>query len=157
MHNIELSEDLKKELQPILSKGIKAIFSDLFSVEISEYKITNTQIEKDLISIGRLHQEDMDLYVRFIFQKELLRPVLSQIYSPEFLENDAVFKDTAGEIVNILCGQIKCFLNNNGYNLAFDIPEVHSIDEAEKYDRSFLNLCFSLNEDSHFLLNLNQD
>jgi hypothetical protein len=86
----------------------------------------------------------------------LLKPLLMQLYSPQFLADQSVYADAACEIVNILASQVKAFLNGHGYKLVLDLPAV-----CEKPDmfqqEPVINVRFSLNSDQCFLVDVTTD
>ncbi len=150
----QISAELQKKLGPVIAKGIRNIFSELFHAEIIESEAITEHHKSQMVCIGRLIQKDIKIDLRFFFEKELLKPLLSSIYSPDFLENDQVFEDAACEIVNILCGQIKAFMNKNGYDLGMEVPHMGVNDVESAESDALINVCFSLNQDQCFLIDL---
>jgi two-component system chemotaxis response regulator CheY len=153
--DIVFSDTIKEELQPVIAKGLENIFSELFHVEILPDELQKPQGKKDMVCVGRLKQNDMSIVLRFFFNQSLLKPLLRQLYSTEFLENDEIFGDSACEIVNILCAQVKAFLNKKGYSLELGIPKAAQNDAVEDNEESSLNISFSLNESDNFMVDLN--
>lgn len=153
---IDLSEAMRERLEPVISVGLRNIFSELFHVEIVASDFDDTQGAKDMVCVGNLYQDNMTLALRFFFNQKLLEPLLRQIYSSEFLEKDETFADAACEIVNILCAQVKAFLNKNGYDLEIGLPETAKNNSGQgKNADSYLNISFSLSEDDNFYVDLN--
>lgn len=153
---MSIPKELRKDLEPILSSGVKKLFSELFCIEIINDDLVSAGESKDLTCIGRLYQNDLELLLRFVFQHQLLKALLSQMYSPEYLKDPKVYEDAAGEIVNMLCAQVKAFLNKNGYNLNMDIPKVnHDITPAQN-NGSLINLSFSTNDSDGFYVDLKE-
>ena len=142
--DIVFSDTIKEELQPVIAKGLENIFSELFHVEILPDELQKPQGKKDMVCVGRLKQNDMSIVLRFFFNQSLLKPLLRQLYSTEFLENDEIYGDAACEIVNILCAQVKAFLNKKGYSLELGIPKAAQNDAVEDNEESSLNISFSL-------------
>lgn len=149
-----ISHELQKKLAPVISKGVKNIFSELFHTDIMENHQITEDMKKQMVCIGRLQQEDIIIDLRFFFEKGLLKPLLVNLYSPEFLNNDGVFEDAACEIVNILCGQIKAFMNKNGYALNMTVPQMGINDSEISESDALVNVCFSFNKDQCFLIDL---
>lgn len=147
-------EEIKRELNPIISNGVRQIFSELFDVSIIPDEKVELYSENEMVALGRLYLEDFEMVVRFVFDKALLVPLLRQMYSPEFLEDNNVYADAACEIVNILCSQIKALLYKRGFEVNMDIPEIgpqgHKLNPSE----SVLNVRFKLNEGDGFLIDL---
>jgi hypothetical protein len=149
-----LPEQLCQELKPVMASGMEHIFSEMFNVRI----LTSGEIGKDgqaytMSAIGHLYRDDIDLTLRFLFDEDLLRPLLSQFYSPEFLEKREVYEDAACEIVNILCNQVKAYLGRQGYHLVLNLPRMERPGSAQAID-PIMNIHFSLNSDRHFLVGL---
>lgn len=147
------------ELKPVVAEGVSTIFSSMFNAEI----LPNTgSYEPDrpgeMICIGRLFQKDMDVTLRFSFDEELLRPLLTQLYAPKFLKDRKVFEDAACEIVNILCAQIKAFMNEKGHRLELALPYMAGSGKAvDSASGSILNIRFTLNNADHFLVDVAVD
>lgn len=148
-----LPPEIDKQLKPIIAKGIESIFSTLFSVKILPVDYTPDQLSKAMICVGRLHQNDTQIQLRFFFDQALLKPLMMQLYAPEFLEDNKVYEDAACEIINILCAQVKFFMNNKGYNMVTDFPEMASKASFSKDDPA-LNVHFSLNDEKYFLVDV---
>jgi two-component system chemotaxis response regulator CheY len=153
-HHQKLFEKIKTDLNPIVSSGIKGIFSEIFQTELVETKELGEHHKKQMVCVGRLSQPDFTVDMRFFFDHMLLKPLLSQMYSPEFLKNENVYHDSACEIVNILCAQVKAFLNKNGFDLDMDIPKMGSTNEELNKNSASLNICFSLNEQNFVMIDL---
>lgn len=149
-------ETMVRELRPVISRGIKNIFSEMFATEIVPENQLSAADHKKLVCIGVLHQKDVSIALRFFFDEELLRPLLGNIYSPEFLNDPAIYEDAACEIVNILCAQVKAFLNNHGYSLVLDQPRMGIDNQQDKNVSSIMNVRFSINEDQCFLVDLSK-
>lgn len=151
-----LPDSLREELKPVVAKGIKNIFSELFHVEIVSDDYVSKLSGRELVCLGRLYQSDMTLITRFLFNEDLLKPLLAQLYASEYIKSDDIYESAACEIVNILCNQIKAFLNKHGYNLEFDIPQMEKQEDKVSQADSVLNVHFSLNEDQHFIIDLEE-
>lgn len=150
----KISVEMQKQLGPVISKGVKNIFSELFHTEIIENSQITDHHRTQMVCIGRLEQKGITIDLRFFFEKALLKPLLANIYAPDYLDNDAVFEDAACEIVNILCGQIKAFMNKNGYQLGMSVPRMGINDAAVADSDALINVCFSFNQDQCFLVDL---
>lgn len=153
-NKFEMPAELQKELGPVISKGMRNIFSELFQVSILENNNIEDHYKKQMVCIGRLYQEGVVIDLRFFFDKSLLRPLLENIYAPGFLDSDEVFADAAAEIVNILCSQIKAFMNKKGFTLEMDIPEMGVNEKKSEDSDAILNVCFSMSQDECFLVDL---
>ena len=153
-HNIP--SELKKELGTVIAKGLQDIFSVLFQVEIVPDDYQAFSHEKNMICVGRLHQQGICIDLRFCFSEDLLKPLLQNIYAPKFLEDDQLYGDAACEIVNILSSQVKAFLNQKGYKLELDLPKLApdaSPSDSDDAD-SIMNIFFSLSESEVFLIDV---
>lgn len=150
-----LPEEITKELEPIISKGMEDIFSVLFQVDVVPEDHPGLKEGSNLICLGRIFQDDIEICLRFFFSYDLLQPLLSNLYSPTYLDRDSVYEDAACEIVNILSAQVKAFLNQKGYDFDFSLPTL-----AKKADLSqeepLMNVYFSLNASESFLVDLRQ-
>lgn len=147
-------EALSRELKPVISKGMKNIFSEMFYTEIIPDNQISEADQKKMVCIGIMHQNNITIALRFFFDEDLLRPLLRQLYSPEHLKKRSVYEDAACEIVNILCAQVKSFLNEHGYSLEFDLPRMGTDDQQCKTPDSIMNVRFSINEEQCFLVDL---
>lgn len=152
-----IPQKLQQELKPFIAKGIENIFSEMFKVKIVTQDQEVPDDSKDLVCIGRLHQHNILIFLRFLFDQELLRPMLQQLYAPQFLKDPKIYEDAACEIVNILCSQIKAFLNGHGYNLQLDFPEMAARANKNRQADSIMDIRFSLNEDQFFLIDVSTD
>lgn len=150
---LRLSVKLRDELKPTVSHAMENIFSDFFQVDIVSDSTSWEENNKKLTCIGRLHQKDITIALRFYFDQNLLQPLLEKFYTPQHLQDEKVYEDAACEIVNILCGQVKAFLNKNGYSLEFDLPEMGPPPQTENA-HSVMNVHFSLNEEKHFYVDM---
>ncbi|GEM_PF-779566 len=148
---------LRDDLKPVVAKGIANIFSEIFKVEIIPDDKVLSGHDKDMVCIGRMRQNDFLIVLRFFFDQQLLRPLLMRLYSPKFLEDKAVYEDAACEIVNILCAQIKAFLNSHGYALTLDLPAMSTDSEAVQDADSIMNIHFQLNEGQDFMIDVSAD
>lgn len=146
-------ESLYEDLKPVVAEGMKTIFSELFHIEIIPENSAERQAEKHMVCVGLLKEANVTMVLRFFFDRILLKSLLHQIYAPEYLERDDTFQDAAAEIVNILCGQVKHFLNNKGFNFEFAADNL-SVDLVEGDDDPILNIAFSLNQQQAFLIDL---
>jgi len=148
---------LRDDLRPVVAKGIENIFSEIFKVKIVSDDVIAGN-DKDMVCIGRLHQNDFLIVLRFFFDQNLLRPLLMQLYSPRFLEDKAIYEDAACEIVNILCAQIKAFLNTHGYALKLDLPVMGFKNDGDYSEAaSIMNIHFALNKEQDFLIDVSAD
>lgn len=152
--NSRIPEKVRKELGPVISKGVKSIFSELFQANILEQSEVQEYYSDQMVCIGRLQQNDMIIDIRFFFDRELLHPLLCNIYAESFLKENDVYEDAASEIVNILCGQIKAFMNKNGFELQMMQPRIGGADDLGKDSDAFLNVGFSLNQSDCFVIDL---
>ncbi|TVQ83605.1 MAG: response regulator [Micavibrio sp.] len=145
--------DIRAELESIVTDGVKQIFSDMFSVSIMREETPAKGNGKDFVCAGRLHEDDMSITLRFHFDQNLLQPLLAQIYAPDYLADEEIYCDAACEIVNILGNQIKSRLNDYGYALSLDFPEICGDMKAGAGD-SVLNVRFSLNSERYFIVDV---
>lgn len=152
--NSGIPDEIRKKLGPVISKGVRNIFSELFQATILEQNEVQEYYQDQMVCIGRLEQNNITIDIRFFFDRELLHPLLLNIYSEDFLEENNVYEDAASEIVNILCGQIKAFMNSNGFELQMLPPRMGGADEAGKDSDAFLNVGFSLNQSDSFMVDL---
>lgn len=148
------AKELEQEIAPILTQGIENIFSELFDVDIISNESILTYAEKEMVAVGKLHEDDFEIVMRFVFDKALLIPLLRQFYSPQFLEKDETYIDAACEVVNILSCQVKAYLNERGYNLTMDLPEIGAQDHKVNSAHSVLNVRFCLNDADSFLIDV---
>lgn len=148
-----LSAEIQQELRPVIARGVQKIFSNIFNVEIIPEDYAGNDLENSMMCIGRLHQQGMTINLRFFFDQALLKPLLRQLYSPQFLADEGVYADAACEIVNIMASQVKAFLNGHGYNLSLDLPEVCTTPDLRSKE-PVIDIRFSLNEEQHFLVDL---
>ncbi|MBU0859080.1 MAG: hypothetical protein KJ667_04005, partial [Alphaproteobacteria bacterium] len=148
-----LSDEMKQELRPVIAKGIEKIFSNIFNVQIIPEDYAQADLDNSMICMGRLHQKDISINLRFFFDQQLLKPLLMQIYSPQFLADDAIYGDAACEIVNILASQVKAFLNGHGYKLSLDQPEMCA-KPIMGQSEPVIDVRFSLNKDRFFLVDV---
>lgn len=148
-----LSNELKTELKPVISRGLEKIFSNLFNVKIIPEDFNGPALNGSMVCVGRLFQDDITINLRFFFEQSLLRPLLMQLYAPQFIADEKVYADAACEIVNILASQVKAFLNNHGYQLSLDFPEM--TENGHKNNESaVIDVLFSLNSESYFLVDV---
>jgi CheY-like chemotaxis protein len=153
------SVKLAAELKPVVAEGVGQIFSSMFNADITP---SGPEFESDhagdMICVGRLYQKDMDVTLRFAFDEGLLRPLLAQIYAPRYLQDKTVYADAACEIVNILCAQVKAFMNEKGHQLELSLPYMAGTGKAGDVPAgAILNVRFALNEDQHFLVDVAVD
>jgi two-component system chemotaxis response regulator CheY len=148
-----LPEQIQKELRPVIARGMQKIFSNIFNVQIIPEGYVGDDLDNSMMCVGRLHQQGMTITLRFFFDQVLLKPLLRQLYSPQFLADDAVYADAACEIVNILASQVKAFLNGHGYSLSLDLPEVCTKPDLRSKE-PVIDIRFSLNEEQHFLVDV---
>lgn len=148
-----LSEEMQSQLRPVIAKGVQKIFSNIFNVEIVPQDYNGRDLDNSLMCVGRLHQEGISINLRFFFDQQLLKPLLMQLYSPQFLADQAVYGDAACEIVNILASQVKAFLNGHGYKLALDLPVVCDKPDWRRQE-PVIDVRFSLNSDQCFLVDV---
>lgn len=148
-----LPEDIQAELRPVISRSVQKIFSNIFNVEIVPQDYNGRDLDNSLMCIGRLHQEGVTINLRFFFDQQLLKPLLMQLYSPQFLASQEVYSDAACEIVNILASQVKAFLNGHGYKLILDLPQMCDKPDLRQSE-PVIDVRFSLNKDSCFLVDL---
>lgn len=152
--NYKLLDTLSEDLRPVVTKGMKNIFSELFQLEIVPDSYIKKEDQQKMVCIGRLHQQGLTIALRFFFDHDLLKPILRQLYSPQYLENHDVYEDAACEIVNIICAQIKAFLNQHDYNVTLELPEIGPQDSKCSSADSIMNIYFSVNQDQYFLVDV---
>lgn len=156
-NNSHLSQRLCDELNPIVKSGIQNIFSNLFNVDtIPDSKIGDAK-DQSMICVGNLYQDEVSINIRFFFDKKLLEPLLKNVYSDEFLQDPSIYGDAACEIVNILCAQVKAFLNKQGYELQLGIPQIDKDSLNDEGKEALMNVYFSLNEEDYFLVDVSEE
>jgi len=148
-----LSDEIQTQLRPVIARGVQKIFSNIFNVEIIPQDYNGRDLDNSLMCVGRLHQEGMSFNLRFFFDQQLLKPLLMQLYSPQFLADQSVYGDAACEIVNILASQVKAFLNGHGYKLVLDLPVLCEKPEMRQQE-PMIDVRFSLNSDQCFLVDV---
>ena len=152
----KLSDELCEELRPVMAAGLEKIFSEIFNVSIlSLGELKSSPASYTFACIGRLRGNDIAITLRFLFDEDLLRPLLAQFYAPDFLKTREVYEDAAAEIVNILCNQVRSFLTSRGYQLELELPQAVRPDIEFGVD-SLLNVHFSLNSDRHFMVDVSE-
>lgn len=152
--SLGITREVSENLKPIVTSGMENIFSSMFHVEIISTDSFLSSKEKEFICIGKLYQKDIKIALRFIFTKNLLKPLLKNLYSDDFLEKQEVYEDAASEIVNILCNQVKKYLNDHGYSLDFERPEMDTQCEKCNDFNSVMNVAFSYKNDDNFYVDL---
>lgn len=154
LDSLQIPEKVRRELGPVISKGVKSIFSELFQATILEQSEVQGYYKDQMVCIGRLQQNDIVIDIRFFFDRDLLHPLLCNIYAESFLQDNQVYEDAASEIVNILCGQIKAFMNQNGFDLKMMTPRIGGADDLGKGSDAFLNVGFSMNQADCFVIDM---
>jgi hypothetical protein len=148
----EISKDLKDKIAENVEGIIHQIFSSYFGVDVVVDDAKSSE-DKSNTCLCQVHmqQKDMDMFLRFNFDKSLLARLVEDAYSSDGeADTMAAYNDAACEIANIVCCKVKALLNGNGYNLDMDIPK--SIDSVKKIANhcDALNLHFSVDSGDGF-------
>lgn len=148
------SEEIKEELQPIVVEGMKDIFSSMFKTNVVPDKVIKEKHKEDLICVAWLYQHNIKIALRFLYSKDLLRPLLLNFYTEDYLNKNSVYEDAASEIVNILSNQVKSFLNEKDFDLQMEQPKADAQCKICAKADSILNVAFTLQEDDHFYVEI---
>lgn len=151
-----ITEEVCSQLKPVVMTEMKNIFSNLFNVKVIPDRDIESLGDRKMVCIGNLHQEGINIALRFVFGQDLLKPLLMQFYSNEYLDSDHVYEDTACEIVNILCNQVKSYLNSHGFQLEFNLPEM-GLKGNDSESITVMNVAFSLKGNDHFYVDIQTD
>src|SRR5262245_21798693 len=119
------SAGMRDELTKIIVAQVKRTFKVMFNVDVEPVSdLVFDFTDDDQVSKTELRQAGVTVVVRFAFSRAMLRPLLEKIYSPEITMHKIAYEDAACEIANIVCGGLKAFLNQNGYNLTMEPPKI---------------------------------
>ncbi len=147
----DIEEAIKKELKRSIIDQVEKTFSIMFNVKVQS--IDNIYVsfnDDDMVAKVEMHQNDVDVVLRFIFPRPLLKPLLLKIYPPAMATHEVAYEDAACEIANIVCNGVKTFLNQNGYKLLMQIPKIdysHVSKSSGHGDSGHLNVNFILQDD----------
>lgn len=141
--NPQSKEALFAELKSNMKKAMECIFSELFDVEYIPESNLYEKLDNSFICSGTFKKRQSTVLMRTLFSKDVLDPLLQQIHSPDFLEEDENFDDAAKKLTGSLCKQAQSFLNKTGCDIEFGQPET-DLDSFSCEDAEFvINMCFS--------------
>ena len=83
----------------------------------------------DIVSIMPMRAEQLQGQLAIVFTQSALLAITSKMIMEECTELDQLVLDTAGEITNIVTGQAKAKLMDNGYS--FDMAQPKTFTEAD--------------------------
>jgi chemotaxis protein CheX len=92
---------------------------------VSSKKVESGQVYTgDVTGIVGLVQDSLEGNLIVSFGETLMFDVLSKVYGRTFTEIDNIVQEGAGELANMIFGQLKLRLNNRGHNLKMSLPNV---------------------------------
>lgn len=147
-----MHDTIKKELHSSLIADVQKLFKNMFSITVEHDETQTLQVnDDDLVTATKIlinvsSQPDQDqankdnatqshaiskIIVRFLFPRQLIRPLLLQSYEGVFAEHESAYEDAACEISNVVSSGVKKTLSVHNYNSEMFFPEID-------YDSSFV-------------------
>lgn len=155
-----MEEKLKRELKDKITEQVEKTFAVMFSAKVQSVDNKHSAFnDDDLITKAVMHQDNLEVILRFVFPRHLLKPLLLKVYPPELATHEMAYEDAACEITNIVCSGLKTYLNESNYKLVMNLPAVDYgfVDTNVTHKANeHLNLHFML-QDSNFLVDLIMD
>lgn len=153
-----MSPQTKKQIKEVIADSVSEIFKTMFDVDIKNIDSCEAEFDDDdLVSRVDLREGDVEIILRFAFPRRTLSPLLEKIYDPVIAKHELTMEDSICEISNIVCSELKGFLNKSGANYEMSLPKVDlSFTQCDPEDGNCLNVSFML-EDSTFLVDLLMD
>ena len=137
------------ELTGAISDSVLQTVAAMFGRKIYAAGAVNRKAEAPPFAVSvLLMQEKSAARLRMVFDRQLLEPLVADVYSAEDLRNDAVLKDAASEIANVVGNRIKAFVNGKGFAVTMGFPEAEDPGKPVKDGAGVVSLDFSLNENA---------
>lgn len=145
-----MDKELKNELTLTISTRVIEIFNTMFGVDVIlvDHSIFSFD-DDDLVSQVTMYQDNLAVVLRFAFERRLLMPLLNSVYDSIIASHESTMEDAVCEIVNIVGSGLKQHMNESGYSLEMDIPNMEC--GFQKYDPKnddCLNIDFMLDDAS---------
>ena len=128
------------------------------SAKLREKKIVKRPFAQgDISGTVGLVQNHQEGNLVLSFPKETLFHILYQIYQIEFDELNKSAQDATAEVTNMIYGQIKVRLNENGHSLQMALPNIVLSDNHEIFQCTNCDGCsldFAIEDDHNFSITL---
>lgn len=153
----KIEASLKNKMVGSIELVVKEIFRNYFGVEVNSSGSSGEAGLSDnsgCLCQVQLQQEDINIFLCFNFDVELLYSLVEQAYSGDDIKDPESYQDAACEIANIICCKVKSILNDSGYRLNMDLPR--AVVEHKKLINSHddVNMHFSVEGNRGFFVNL---
>lgn len=130
---------LDEQLLQDVINAVTAVLKDGFAIQVrfvNHHIGRNQSIAGDVSGVVGLVQDRIEGNLVMSFPRGAIFAILSRVYLREFEEIDAIVKDGAAEMTNMVYGHVKTRLNNRGHGLKMALPNViigpqHSIASTE--------------------------
>ncbi len=106
---MSLEEPLLQEVE----SSVKTVFRDAFGINVQ--LVSSRKVESSQVYTGD---------VTGIVGQSLIFEVLAKVYGRSFSEIDDIVQEGAGELANMIFGQLKLRLNGRGHALKMSLPSV---------------------------------
>ena len=121
---MSLEEPLLQEVEA----SVTTVFRDAFGINVqlvSSKKVESSQVYTgDVTGVVGLVQDSLEGNLIVSFGETVIFEVLSKVYGRKFTEIDSIVQEGAGELANMIFGQLKIRLNGRGHNLKMSLPSV---------------------------------
>jgi two-component system chemotaxis response regulator CheY len=132
------------ELMGAISDSVMKTVETLFGKQLEAAQPEKRHLPSAYAATVKLTQGQASADLRLVFDRALLETLVSEIYSREEAHSEAVLKDAASEISNIVCNRIKAFANAKGMTLETGFPRVDDADKPPAGPGTPVSLNFSL-------------
>lgn len=145
----KINQDVRRDLQQVVNRAAEDTVATLFGsiLCVSNEKLGSKSDE--LVVRVDLKQGVEGITLRLVFDYEFILTVVVGYYSSEAINEQerGICEDAACELANIICNQIKRFLNEQGLLLFMDLPAIETAESVKEQGReNILDLYFSLME-----------
>ena len=122
--NSKLNDDFLNKLKVVINDSTIESLDQIFGYKIETSRACE-KYDNSIVAFVTFWEGIETLKFCFVFQNAFLQELLNQIYPEGSVTKDTfeeLGKDTACEIVNIICNKIKAFLNKNGFYSIMNLP-----------------------------------
>ncbi|TAL38760.1 MAG: hypothetical protein EPN97_03395 [Alphaproteobacteria bacterium] len=135
--------EAREDLSAVVRQAVEEAFNTMLQQPVLAGKRAPSQDFSEVVFVNvKLNHGPTTIDFSFKFDMQLLIQAAQQVFSAEYIKNNAIHEDIGCEIVNIVCHKVKAYLNEEGYFTEMGFPYVPEPGERLPVKGDFVQMHF---------------
>jgi hypothetical protein len=135
--------EAREDLSLIVRQAVEEAFNTMLQQPVLASTRAPSQDVNEVVVVGvKLNHGPTNIDFSFKFDMQLLMQAALQVFSADYIKNNAIHEDIGCEIVNIVCHKVKAYLNEEGYFTEMGFPYIPEPGEALPSKGDFVQMHF---------------